>query len=88
MIEIEDCAVITARTTILEHDNSYYFTGRGDVKFGGVKIGKNAFIGIGAVIMPNVTIGACSIVGALTFVNRSVPENTIVAGNPARTLHK
>lgn len=88
MIIIEDNAVITAKVTILEHDNSLYYTKRGDVKFGEVRIGNRAFIGEGSVIMPGVKIGANAIVGALTFVNKDVPANETVVGNPARFLKK
>jgi acetyltransferase-like isoleucine patch superfamily enzyme len=88
MITIEDNAVITAKVTILEHDNSYYYTNRGNVKFGKVTIGNGAFIGISAVIMPGVTIGANAIIGALSFVNTNIPANEIVAGNPARIIKR
>jgi acetyltransferase-like isoleucine patch superfamily enzyme len=47
---------------------------------------KGASIGSGAVILSNVTIGENAIVGAGSVVTRDVPANTIVAGNPARTL--
>lgn len=86
MVIIDDKAVVTARVTILEHDNSYFYTGRGNVKLGEVRIGKNAFIGIGSVIMPGVSIGDNAIVGALSFVNRDVAIDDIVAGNPAKVI--
>jgi len=86
MITIEDNAVVTAKVTILEHDNALYYTKRGNVKYGRVIIGKGAFIGEGSIIMPGVEIGECAIVGALTFVNKNVPANETVAGNPARLL--
>jgi maltose O-acetyltransferase len=86
MITIENNAVITARVTILEHDNSYFYTGKGKVKFGKVHIDNNAFIGIGSVIMPGVNIGSNAIVGALSFVNKNVLPNTVVAGNPAKEI--
>lgn len=47
---------------------------------------RGASIGSGATILPNVTIGENSIVGAGSVVTRSVPDNVIVAGNPARFL--
>lgn len=43
-------------------------------------------IGSGATILSNVVIGENAIVGAGSVVTRSVPPNTIVAGNPARVL--
>lgn len=88
MITIEDNAVISARVTILEHDNSYYYTNKGKVRFGDVIIGDKAFIGIGSVIMPGIKIGARSIVGSLSFVNKNVHDDEIVAGNPAKSIKK
>lgn len=53
---------------------------------GPVVIGKNVWIGRNVCIMPNVTIGDNSIIGANSVVNKDVPENCIVAGNPARVV--
>ena len=47
---------------------------------------KGASIGSNSTILANVTIGENAIVGAGSVVTKSVPANTIVAGNPARTL--
>ncbi len=47
---------------------------------------KGASVGSGATILANVTIGENAIVGAGSVVTKSVPANTIVAGNPARVL--
>jgi len=47
---------------------------------------KGASIGTGATILGGVEIGENAIVGAGSVVTKDVPANTIVAGNPARTL--
>lgn len=55
-----------------------------------VFIEDNVFIGTGAIILKGVTIGRNSVVGAGSVVTKSVPPNTIVAGNPAipiRSVH-
>lgn len=53
-----------------------------------VEIGENCWIGEKAVILPGVTIGDWSIVGACSVVNKSVPAYSIVAGNPARVIKR
>ena len=53
-----------------------------------VRIGRNVWLGAGAIILPGVTVGDNSIVGAGSVVTRDVEENTIVVGNPARVLRK
>jgi acetyltransferase-like isoleucine patch superfamily enzyme len=53
-----------------------------------VVLGDGCDVGIGAIILPGVTIGKHAIVGAGAVVTRDVPDDTIVAGNPARVLRK
>ena len=49
---------------------------------------REASIGSGATILSHVTIGENAIVGAGSIVTKDVPDNMIVAGNPARILRK
>lgn len=53
---------------------------------GNVRVGEGAWIGAGATVLPGISIGRWSIVGAGSVVTRDVPENVVVAGNPARTI--
>lgn len=53
-----------------------------------VEIGRNVWIGGGAIILPGVTIGDDAIVGAGSVVTRGVRPGATVAGNPARQLSK
>ncbi len=50
------------------------------------RIGRNCFLGGRSMILPGVTIGDGSIVGAGSVVTRDVPPRCIVAGNPARVI--
>jgi len=51
-----------------------------------VAIGDDVWIGARAIILPGVTVGSGSIVGAGAVVSRDVPERAIVVGNPARIV--
>ncbi|MFL2116463.1 DapH/DapD/GlmU-related protein [Marinilactibacillus psychrotolerans] len=50
------------------------------------KIGDNVFIGIRAIILPGVTIGSNVIIGAGSVISKDVPDNVVVAGNPATVI--
>lgn len=51
-----------------------------------IRIGRDVWIGFGAVILPGVTIGDGAIIGAASVVRRDVGAGAIVAGNPARVV--
>jgi maltose O-acetyltransferase len=58
---------------------------RTGLEFGrAVEIGRNVWIGGGAILLPGVTIGEDAIVGAGSVVTRDVPPGITVAGNPAQ----
>jgi acetyltransferase-like isoleucine patch superfamily enzyme len=53
-----------------------------------ITIENGVWIGGGAIVLPGVSIGANSIVGAGSVVTRSVPPSVIIAGNPARIIRE
>ncbi len=53
-----------------------------------VNIGSDVWVGGGAVILPGVTIGARTVIGAGSVVTRSVPEGVFAAGNPCRVIRE
>jgi acetyltransferase-like isoleucine patch superfamily enzyme len=53
-----------------------------------IHIGRNVWIGFDCIVLPGVTIGDGSIVGARSVVTEDVPAFTMVAGNPARLIRK
>ena len=51
-----------------------------------VRIKRGAWLGQNCVVMPGVTIGAGSVIGANSVVTRDIPDRTVAAGTPARIL--
>lgn len=53
-----------------------------------VKIGKNCWIGSGAIIVPGVTVGDNVVIGAGSVVTKDIPSNVVAVGNPCRVLRE
>lgn len=53
-----------------------------------ITIGDNAWIGTNVSVLPGVTIGSNTIIGAGSVVNRNIPDGVIAAGNPCRVIRK
>lgn len=53
-----------------------------------VKIEDNVWIGGGVIILPGVTIGKNTVIGAGSVVTKSIPENCVAVGNPCRVIRK
>jgi acetyltransferase-like isoleucine patch superfamily enzyme len=91
-IEIGEGSMITARCIIIAHqrDLSNYrvgdFIGDHPLKESFVKIGKGVHLGMGAIVLPGVTIGDGAIIGAGSVVSKDIPSYVIVAGVPAKVL--
>ena len=82
---------IGARATVAQE--SYLSTGSHDfatpaipLTTAKITIGEDAFLGARAFVMPGVTIGARSVVGACSVVTKDVPADVFAAGNPCRVL--
>jgi len=65
---------------------SIYSVSTIDNKKGRVILKKNCKIGTHSVVMPGVTIGENSIIGAFSFVNKDIPANVIAYGVPAQVV--
>lgn len=78
-IHIGAYTTVTFKVAILSHDMCRAL--KTDTR-----IGENCFIGAHAIILPGVTIGDQCIVAAGSVVDREVPSNSIVAGNPAKVI--
>lgn len=53
-----------------------------------ITVGDNVWIGASVTVLPGVTIGSNSVIGAGSLVNRDIPEGVIAVGNPCRVLRK
>ncbi len=51
-----------------------------------VHIGRNCWIGAGAIILPGITIGDNTVIGAGSVVTKDIPDNVVAVGNPCRVL--
>lgn len=85
MVEIGENFTSGPNSIILAHDASL-FIHTGKYRVEKTIIGDNVFLGANSVILPGVNIGDNSIVGAGAVVTKNVPENAVVAGNPARVI--
>lgn len=85
LIEIGDNVTMAPRVHILCHDASTK-TFLNYTKIGRVTIGDNVFIGAESVVLPGVTIGSNVIIGANSTVTHDVPDNSVIAGSPARVI--
>jgi acetyltransferase-like isoleucine patch superfamily enzyme len=81
LISIEDNVVISFGVTIITHDHSKDIVAP-------VTIKKGAFLGSRSVILPGVTIGEKSIVGAGAVVTKDVPVNSTVVGSSAQVIKR
>lgn len=85
LVSIGDNVTLAPECMLLCHDASTkYFVGNS--RLGKIKIGNNVFIGAKAIILPGVSIGNNVVVGCGSIVTRSVPDNSVVAGNPAKLV--
>ena len=80
-VEIEDMVQIGSHCSI-------YSVSTIDNKEGKVVLRKNCKIGSHSIVMPGVTVGENSIVGAHSFVKEDVPANVVAIGRPAKVVRK
>lgn len=81
------CSISTG-VHIYTHDSVAWALsgGKRKARIAPVRIGDCTYIGSQSVIPAGVTVGRQVVIGANSFVNRDVPDRTIVAGSPARVI--
>ena len=85
LISIGDNCTICPNVRLIAHDASTKKI-LGFTKIGMINIKENCFIGDSVIVLPNVTIGPNSIIGAGSVVTKDVPPNMIATGNPAKVI--
>lgn len=91
LIELGDHVVVSNGVKFVTHDGSGWILEDKHPNldlFGQIKIGSNTFIGIDAIILANTTIGSNCIIGAGAVIRGTIPDNSVVFGNPARIVMK
>lgn len=93
---ILDCASVTFGNHVFIGPNCGFYTAGhpldSDARNSGLEfarpitIGDNVWIGGNVSVLPGVTIGSCSVIGAGSVVSRDIPPNVVAAGNPCRVL--
>jgi len=92
LIYIGDHAHLTGGCRLLCHqrDLSHYYAGDDAAKLpyrlGEIHIGKGVMVGMETLIMPGVTIGDGSIIGAYSLVTKDIPAWSLAIGRPAKVV--
>ena len=89
-VRIGNRVAIAERVTLVISSNANFSEIRRFVKdvHGYIQIGDDAWLGTGAIILPNVRIGNGAIVGAGSVVTKDVPDFTVVMGIPAKAIRR
>jgi acetyltransferase-like isoleucine patch superfamily enzyme len=87
-LTIKDRVAIGPRVTFILSSDANWSNLMNSIKpiKGSIILEDDCWIGAGAIIMPNITIGASSIVGAGAVVTKNVPPNSVVVGIPAKVI--
>lgn len=89
LISLGDHVTVTDGVRFVTHDGGVWVFREQEPDIdviGPITVGNNVFIGLGAILMPNVTIGDNCVVGAGAVVTRDIPDDTVAAGVPAKPL--
>lgn len=89
-LTIHEGVVISTKVIILTHDWSFLkrHNAKNKNAFCPVEIGKNSFIGAGAILLPGTIIKERCIIGAGAVIKGIIPNEAIMVGNPAKNINQ
>lgn len=91
-IEIKKGCLFSYGVSLLDHDHKFINgispNNTGIIEGKPIEIGENCFIGAHSFILKGVKLGKNCVVGANSVVNKSFPENSFIAGSPAKIIKK
>ncbi|ORX52201.1 trimeric LpxA-like protein [Piromyces finnis] len=85
-ITIEDNSILAANVQIIT--NNHDIRHHNIIKCKPIHLKKNCWIGAGVTILPGVTIGENSVVGAGSIVTKDIEDNSVAVGSPAKVIKK
>jgi maltose O-acetyltransferase len=85
LISIGDNCTICPNVLLIAHDASTKKM-LGYTKIGKINIGANCFIGDSVIVLPNVSIGSNTIIGAGSIDTKIIDSNSVAAGTPAKII--
>jgi acetyltransferase-like isoleucine patch superfamily enzyme len=90
LITIGDRVTVASGTRFITHDGSLWLVrtpaaGR-FFRYAPIIVGNDVFIGTNSILLPGVHVGSRVVIGAGSVVTRDVPDDCVVAGNPARII--
>lgn len=87
LVTLGDNVHISDNVLFLTHDNgTLLFPEKRFVICGNIKVGNNVAIGTRTIVMPGTTIGNNIIIGCGSIVTKDIPDNSVVAGVPAKVI--
>jgi len=85
-ITIEDNTILAANVQLIT--NNHDLSQHNIISCKPVHLKKNCWIGAGVTILPGVTIGENSVIGAGSVVTKDIEDNTVAVGSPAKVIKK
>ena len=91
LISFHNNVVVASNVTFITHDITHNMLNNlGEYNYsynaGCIEVMNNVFIGSNTIILPNIRIGSNVIIGAGSIITKDIPDNSVVAGVPAKII--